>query len=569
MQPELERKLSAIDGRGYKAYKSLQGRYAFDGFTLHIDHAQADPFGSPSRLRVRVARETARFPEETYANRSRAVALRDFLARAFGRTARQASRTRGTGGSGLIAVDTPGQEVLERTAVLVDGGGVEARFVAGLPAAGRRVLAREARAMLLDAIPALVRRSLVFASLDAAALRRHVETVEDADTLRGALAGRDLVAFAADGAILPRASGVDDRPLAEGALALRAPESLRVTLPRPNGPDITGLGIPRGVTLVVGGGYHGKSTLLQAIERGVYDHVPGDGREFVVADPGAVKIRAEDGRSIAAVDISPFIDNLPGGVSTTAFDTPNASGSTSQAANIMEALEAGARCLLMDEDTSATNFMIRDHRMQELIAKDHEPITPYIDKVRQLYDEHGVSTILVLGGSGDYLDKADSVIAMDHFQPHDVTERAHAVGRQYETRRIDEGGPRFGAVTRRRLAEAGVRIAGRGDRPPKIKVQDRHAVRLGDQSIDLAAIEQLVDESQTRAIAHALLQLNEDGEALEMPALLERVEAQLRRSGLDSLSASPRGDLAAFRRFELAAALNRLRTLRAQPASFG
>ncbi len=568
MPADLERKLSAIDGRGYKAYKSLQGRYACDGFTLHIDHVQADPFGSPSRLRVQVPRETAGLPEEIYANRSRALALRDFLARAFGGAARRASKNRGTGGSGLIAVDTPGQEVLERTAVLIHDGGVEARFVAGLPAAGRRVLAREARSMLLEAVPALVRNGLVFANLDAAALRRHVETVEDAHALREGLAQRDLVAFAADGAILPRASGVDQRPLAEGALPLRAPESLRVTLPRPNGPDVTGLGIPRGVTLVVGGGYHGKSTLLQAIARGVYDHVPGDGREHVVADPGTVKIRAEDGRSIAGVDISAFIDNLPGGVPTTAFTTPNASGSTSQAANIMEALEAGARCLLMDEDTSATNFMIRDHRMQELIAKDHEPITPYIDKVRQLYDQHGVSTILVLGGSGDYLDKADRVIAMDHFQPHDVTERARAVARKYETRRADEGGESFGPIARRRLAAGGLRITGRGHRPPKIKVHGPRAARVGDQTIDLAAIEQLVDESQTRAIAHALLRLT-DGEAAEVPALLDRVEALLSQSGLDGLTRSPQGNLAAFRRFELAAALNRLRSLRACPASFG
>jgi len=561
MAAELERRLRAIDGRGYKAYKSLEGRYAFQAFTLYIDHVQGDPFGTPSRLRVRVPQARAGFPADSYHNRSRAVALRDFVARAFAGAARRASRDRGTGSSGLIAMDTPGQEVLERTAVLIDADAVEARFLAGLPAAGRRVLAREARAMLVEDIPAIAARTLFFQHLDESALRRHVETAEDADALRAQLAERALSAFAADGAVLPRRSGVDQRPLGEGAVPLHVPESLRVTLSRPNGPDVSGLGIPRGVTLVVGGGYHGKSTLLQAIARGVYNHVPGDGRERVVADPATVKIRAEDGRSVAGVDISPFINDLPGGTSTTAFDTPNASGSTSQAANIMEALEAGARVLLMDEDTSATNFMIRDHRMQELIAKDHEPITPYIDKVRQLYDQHGVSTILVLGGSGDYLDKADTVIAMDHFQPHDFTARAREVAARYETQRVDEGGERFGELPRRRLADGGLRFEERPGKRLKVKTQGLHTIRIGEETVDLASVEQLVDESQTRAIAQALLSL---GDGARVAALLDRVEQRLAQSGLDALTSAPQGNLAAFRRFELAAALNRVRSLRAE-----
>ena len=153
-------------------------------------------------------------------------------------------------------------------------------------------------------------------------------------------------------------------------------------------------GFPQGITLIVGGGFHGKSTLLNALEAGVYNHKPNDGRELVITDPDVVKIRAEDGRSVSGVDISPFINNLPFGQETTQFSTENASGSTSQAANIMEALECEELLrMLVDEDTAATNFMIRDQRMQQLIAKDKEPITPFIDRVRQLYNEHNVSTI--------------------------------------------------------------------------------------------------------------------------------------------------------------------------------
>jgi predicted ABC-class ATPase len=362
--------------------------------------------------------------------------------------------------------------------------------------------------------------------------------------------------------VLPRRSGVDDRPMAKGAVPFEAPESLAVTLDRPNRGKVRGLGVPKGITLIVGGGYHGKSTLLQAIERGVYNHLPGDGREWVVADPAAVKVRAEDGRAVTDVDISPFIQGLPGGGDTRRFASENASGSTSQAANIVEALEAGARVMMMDEDTSATNFMIRDRRMQALIAKDREPITPYIDKVRQLYDDLGVSTTLVIGGSGDYLDKADTVIAMEEFRAHDVTSRARQVVDAHRTERAEEGGQQFGRPGARSLKGTG--IQGKGDKPPKVKVPHRKAIAIGQDDLDLGAVEQLVDESQTRAVAEALMRLTDERQlhGRTLPDLLDTLEQEIAKRGLDALTRTPRGDLARFRRFELAAALNRLRALK-------
>jgi len=560
---QLSAALRRIHGKGYKAYKDIAGRYDFGDFELSIDHVQGDPFGTPSRLRVKVPARTAGLPGWASSTASRAVALRDFLCRAFAARARQLAQPRGTGSSGLLAMDAPGQQVLDRSAVLLSGdGGVEARFLAGLPAQGRSIDGKQAERMLCRDVPALVAETLRFAALDAEAARRHVETVEDAEALRGQLAAKGLVAFVADGAILPRRSGIDDRPMTDNPIPFESPESLRVTLERPNAGPLAGLGVPRGVTLIVGGGYHGKSTLLNAVERGVYNHLPGDGREFVVADPAAVKVRAEDGRAVASVDISPFITDLPGGAATDRFATPNASGSTSQAANIVEALEAGARVLMMDEDTSATNFMIRDRRMQALIAKEHEPITPFIDRVRQLFDDLGVSTTLVIGGSGDYLDKADTVIAMQAFRPHDVTARAREIVAAHRTERAEEGGGGLAPPRTRRLADTGIR--GKGPKPPKVKVQDAHAIRVGEESIDLGAVEQLVDASQTRAIAEALLRLTDDDSARgqPLPALLDRIEAALDRDGLDALTRGARGDLARFRRFELAAALNRLRSVR-------
>jgi predicted ABC-class ATPase len=283
----------------------------------------------------------------------------------------------------------------------------------------------------------------------------------------------------------------------------------------------------------------------------------------VVTHGEAVKVRAEDGRSIAGVDISPFIGSLPQGKSTTDFSTPNASGSTSQAANIVEAMEAGAQVLLVDEDTSATNFMIRDRRMQALITKDREPITPFIDKVRQLYDDYGISTVLVMGGSGDYFDVADTVIAMDEFCPLEVTARAQAIAQQYQTERDREGGAQFGHL-KPRIVDPGSIDPSQGKRSVKLRARDVDRLQIGGEDIDLSAVEQLVEPGQVRAIAEAIVyaQSYHMGAHQPLPTILAAVMADIEQYGLDCLSEWPMGDLVSFRGIELAAALNRLRTLR-------
>lgn len=558
---DLRRLLQQLDQQNYKAYKDLKGRYAFPDFVLIVDRVQGDPFASPSQCRVKIQQNQAGFPQPLYHNRSREIALRDYLTRQFDRAAHTIRQRRGSGSSGLIAITQPGQTVLERTSVFVSEAEVEARFVVGLPAFGRRVAGFQAAEMLCDDLPELVDRALKYQSLNARALQQHVETAEDADWIREQLTERNLVAFVADGAILPRQSGVDERPLTEDSISFQSPESLRVEFTCPNRGKITGMGLPAGVTLIVGGGYHGKSTLLRAIELGVYNHIPGDGREFVITHPAAVKIRAEDGRSIAGVDISPFINHLPQGRSTTQFSTPNASGSTSQAANIVEAMEAGATLLLIDEDTAATNFMIRDRRMQALVAKDKEPITPFIDKVCQLHGDYGVSTILVMGGSGDYFDVADTVIAMQDFQPQDVTAQARAIAQQYRTERTPEGGQQFGLLTPRRLRLGNP--SSEDDRLPKRKVRDLDTIVLGQEEIDLSAVEQIVETAQLRAIAATMLYLQQhdlDGQQT-LPETLNHIMKMIETKGFDALTFLPEGGFARFRRFELAAAINRWRSV--------
>jgi len=488
-----------------------------------------------------------------------------FLARALGRAARAAPRVPGSGRSGEIEVESPGQEVLPQTAVQVDpSGGVEARFGVGLPAGGRRILGARAATLLTEHVPELVRGALLASAHDPSELVRHAETNEDADHLRASLAARGLIAFVADGAVLPRRSGVDDRPL-EGSevVPFRSPDSLRIVLEAPNTGPVVGMGVPVGITLVVGGGFHGKSTLLRALEAGVYNHRPGDGRERVVSDPDTVKVRAEDGRAVAGVDISAFIDGLPLGQDTHHFTTPNASGSTSQAATIVEALESGARALLVDEDTSATNFMLRDRRMQALVPKDAEPITPFVDRVREIHETLGVSTVLVLGGSGDYLDVADTVVAMRRYEPHDLTAEARSVATANPTGRERE------ATTPLRLPEPRVLEGScldprRGRRAVHVKVPDLRTLLFGADTVDLAAVEQIVSRSQIRAIgdALALLARAHHGSRRAIPDLLREVETRVTEGGLDALDERRPGDLSSFRRHELAAALNRLRSLR-------
>lgn len=567
---ELLNKVRVLDGKGYKAYAELRGTWAFDFFTFHIDHVQGDPFAAPSRVRITVPLAETGLSRNLTSRGPRRRATGDFIARAFAEAIRAHTvGNRGTGRSGRFEIAPLGQEILERSSVNLSRDTLEIRFTVGLPASGRSILAREAAAMFETELPTLVNATCFLRSLDQPELVRHADAAEDQQAMRDQLGERGLAAFVGDGSLLPRRSGVDDRPMDDGnAVRIESPPELRVTLETPNAGTVIGLGIPRGVTLIVGGGYHGKSTLLHALERGVYDHIPGDGRERIVSDPALVKIRSEDGRRVANCNISAFVDNLPLGRSTTDFTSDDASGSTSQAANLLEALEIGARVLVMDEDSSATNFMIRDARMQALVSKDREPITPFVDRVRELWEEQGVSTILVAGGSGDYFEAADQVLWMDNYRPRVVTAEAHAIARHNpDPRRPERAQPMTRPLPRCPVA-AGFDPR-RGKRDAKVDVKGLQTILFGKHPIDLSRVEQLVDKGQSQAIAVAILRLLEreiDGRTT-LAAMLDRLDAEMDEHGLDVLSPHPRGDLARPRRFEIAAAINRLRTVRMECGS--
>lgn len=560
---ELKNLLERIDRRGYPAYKDTKGAYQFPGYVLSIDHVQGDPFAAPSRLSIRVHGRTAAFPPELYRLPCQRIALQDALTRRFGRLAeRMSHQARGSGHSGLIAVSRCGQEVLERTACRLDpgSGSILLCLEVGFPANGRTINARELEKILFECLPRCVEGALYYQNLDARELRAVADLAEDQQYIRQILPKLGLCAFVADGSVLPRASGVSQQPM-KGAVAFRAPRELAVTLELPHRGTLTGMGIRRGVTLIVGGGYHGKSTLLKALELGVYNHVAGDGREYVITDDTAVKIRAEDGRSVRGTDISMFISGLPSGKDTTAFQTEDASGSTSQAANVVESIEAGAAVLLMDEDTSATNFMIRDALMQRVIRREMEPITPLIDRVRELYDRHGISTILVAGSSGAYFHVADTILQMDRYVPRDITAPAKREAQAFPLAPADLAPaklPSFGRRPKPSPELSGERV--------KLKTLGRDGISINHETVDLRNVEQLCDSEQTAALGYCLLYAQKhlmDGKRT-LPQIVDALEALMDRQGLTALCQGRSGAdfLARPRRQEIFACFDRFRGLR-------
>lgn len=560
---DLRQLLNRIDHRGYPTYKDTKGAYQFGKYVLSIDHVQGDPFAAPSKLNVRVPGRIAGFPQELYDRTYKRIALQDYLTRNFGSQTDQYSfQAKGSGKSGMITVTRCGQEVLERTACTVDekSGDVIIRFEVGFPANGRTINSRELIKILYDFLPACVEKALCYRRLNPEKVQRVMELAVDQETIRESLKKQNLVAFVANGAILPRESGVSQRPM-KGAVPFVSPKSMEVVMELPYKGRITGMGIRKGVTLIVGGGYHGKSTLLKALEAGVYPHIAGDGREYVVTDATAMKIRAEDGRSIKHTDISMFINDLPNGKDTVAFDTEDASGSTSQAANVIESMEAGAKAFLIDEDTSATNFMVRDELMQRVIHRDMEPITPFIERVRELYERFGISTIIVAGSSGAYFEVADVIVQMDRYVPKEITELAKEAAKDYPGLQLPKDKAKLPSFDRKIRSNPGLKNKGR----VKIKTMGKDGVMLNHETIDLRYVEQLIDSEQLNALGNVVRHLEEHvfNGRKTLGQAIEELQDQLDTQGLKTICDGGYlpGNLAMPRKQEIYACLNRYRRL--------
>ena len=605
---ELTSHLHAIDGRSYAAYKAIVGRYRSPlGWVLYIDRIQPDPYAPPTAIRVvlplaltgadaRLTGTDAHLTETdshltganetlTEANKpltvtnshltaspTRAVALRDYLAR----TLRELLKGQ------AISIAPAGQEILERSSVNLHetwqddfstpafsapGPYLELRLRWSLPAFGREIAGRQAaRNLNLDLARAVAGLDLRESELGAEAWK-HCQVAEDHAALQEILVERGWVAFLADGANLARRSGVSQLPL-EGGVPLTAPETLAQTVQLPHAGVVRGTAIPAGVTVIAGGGYHGKSTLLNAIARGIYPHIPGDGRELVATVPEAMAVRAADGRAVTGVDLRPFISHLPGRDADPAqFTTANASGSTSQAASIMESLELWGQpaqaALLLDEDTCATNLLIRDQRMRALVSSEREPITPLVDRIRALHRERGISTLIVMGGSGDYLDVADQVLIMDSYRLVDATAQARQVCDSQP--RVDTSLPDFPLPAQRLPQRPEAKRRG----PSRTRALGTQRLVLDRHEVDVADVSGLVDEGQALAVAwalRALLERHFDGRT-SLSQALAQVAKRLDDVGLDALGEAHPAFLVRPRLVDVGAAVNRLRSLQVNPGA--
>ena len=570
---DLRRMLRAVDHKSYPAYKDLRGVYSFGNFVLGIDHVQGDPFASPSRLSVQIDGAKAAFPPAYYKEKHCRIALQDYLNRLFYQEIEKYTfKAKGSGKSGLISVSRCGQEILERSAVTIRpaDGQLLVRFSVGFPANGRTINASQLERILFEFLPACVTATLFYRRLPAAKVQSVIHLAEDQQFIRSQLASLGLCAFVANGSILPRQSGVSDRPMKDG-IPFVSPKSMEVTLDLPHHGPLSGMGIRKGITLIVGGGYHGKSTLLEALELGVYNHIAGDGREYVITDDSALKIRAEDGRSIKKTDISMFINNLPNKKDTRAFYSEDASGSTSQAANVIEGMESGAKVFLIDEDTCATNFMIRDELMQRVVCREEEPITPFIERARFLYEKCGISSVLVAGSSGAYFYIADTILQMDRYVPKDITEFAKKEAGQYASAAAAVQGrpavqklPDPALPSFQRIPSCNMTL--RRDDRLKTRTRGTDDVQLGHENIDLRYLEQLADHEQTAALSYilALAEKNLLDGRKTMTQLVDAICALMDQKGLAGLSSGGYlpTDLAMPRRQEIFACFNRYRGLK-------
>lgn len=559
----LRKEIDSINGKGYKAYKSLEGEYDFNDYILHIDHVQGDPFAAPSRIRVTMKSNINKIPRELFNENLKRIAVQDFITRLFYQNINKyGDRVMGSGKSGMISISKCPQEILDRTSVVIDENKIEARFEVGFPARGRSVLSRELQKILYDFLPKIVNNSLKYENIDKNKLQRRVNLVCDQEFIRKELKERGLVAFIGNGSILPRESGVSTKPL-KSAKKFISPKELEIEMNLPHKGLIKGLGIKKGITLIVGGGYHGKSTLLNALEVGVYNHIEGDGREYVIADSTSMKVRAEDGRSIIKDDISLFINNLPNGKDTKKFISENASGSTSQAANIAEAIESNTNLLLIDEDTSATNFMIRDDVMQSLVSNEEEPITPFIELVRAIYEQKDISTIIVVGSSGEYFDIADTVIQMDNYEPKDVTLKAKELSTGAILNRIKNRDIKVNIDFDRKLLKGSIE---KGPKGVKIKTLGIDGLSINKEDINLRSVEQVVDREQVTSIGN-MMKWAEDkiiNNNLTLIEVADRILEEVKEKGLIQISGMKggSGSLALPRKQEIMAAFNRYRKLK-------
>ncbi len=543
--------LKRIDGKGYKAYKELERKeFLFEDIKIRVSHVQGDPFATPSVMEISAKNK---FSRRFFDKKHKKIALEDFLIRSAYKKANNLSQKSGTGHSGEIVIPKPSQEVLERSTLTIYEDRIVLRVFAGLPAFGRKIAGDNA-IKLFKNLFTLGKETLYPRNYEEKELSEVITLSDEQAFIRKEMKNRGIVAFIANGSILPRRSGISDLPMQKGAVPFRSPKSMEVSFELPDGKNITGMGIKKGITLIAGGGYHGKTTLLKAIQRGIYDHIKGDGREFVFTDKTAIKIRTEDGRSVKNADIFNFIRNIPGKTDTHNFSTENASGSTSMASALFEAMETGSKLILIDEDTSATNFMIRDARMQKLVQK--EPIIPLIDRLRELFEKFGISSILVIGGAGDYLDVCDRVIVMENYIPLEKTEYAKMIAQEMPSGRNNSKIPQMEEIKIRILDTDSIQRE-------KVKTHGKETLRIGKEFVNTAFVEEFAEEGQLKTVGLAITNIIANSGKRKFPEITAETEKILSEKGINILfNGFIKPGFSIVRKFEIASVLNRMRNVK-------
>lgn len=559
----LYQKIRTLNGKNYGLYKSLADKpWDFGDFVLDFLHVQGDPFAPASRVVVRAKLSALGYAPEWGSDFEHRLALSDFLYRRLGRLVQE----RYPGKDAAVVFNTAGPEMLVRNSLWIDNGELRACLQVRLPGEGRKIQAEEAAEILTMVLPDLVSAGLYCDKAAVPALQEYYRVLAERKAILAELDARGLCAFVPDGAVLPRASGLSEAPL-EGAVKFEAPEEMAVTL-SVCGREIRGMGIPKGITVITGGAFHGKSTLLQALIRAVFPHVPGDGREGIVVDETALRVGVEDGRSVRGTDLSMFVRDLPGGIGTKDFNTLSASGSTSEAANLLEAMEAGARTFFIDEDSSAVNFLIRDVRVRKLLGDEREPLIPLTDRIRELATA-GMSFVLVAGACGDYLDIADNIIVMANYR----AECARFNGAEA----VPAAAPSAPAAmpTTRPFAaymqplQKSVRPASAVERQVKVKLSGDFLLQIGFLVADTSRLVTLVDKQQRLGAGFMMLNMlqnaasNSDGEAgvagESVAAVAQKLCDSIRNVGFRNLPQGMSREMSLPRAVDIACVAFRLR----------
>jgi predicted ABC-class ATPase len=562
--------LAEIDGKPFSEYERLIGDFDFARYVIKCSKIEMARDGENPVFNIRVPQSIAELPGHLYDSPVRRTALEDYLTRNLCAVTGRIARFNESGWARRnIIIAEPGQKILPRTSVAVTKEYIDARIRIALPykvyVSGERLVDGEmARKVFFEDLPEIVSSSIFCCNLDLGAAEEFVNGMEDADRVRQTLATLGLVGFVGEGSLLAREQGSDEPDLSHIA-PFEVADDARTEIDVPNAGKIAGLGIPAGLTVVLGDAANGRKDFMSALAAGVFNHIPGDGRETVITVSDAVQVAVDRDRVVQEVNITPFLTESENG-NPASYSTRSADSFISQAAATIEALEVGARVLIVDENTSASAFLTTDARVAGLLGA--TPRASLAQRARQMVDELGIS--LVIGGENlvaEYIPIADTVLKVEDFQVTNITEEAKALNLALPPEApVVNLAP---MLARSRWIMPSSIDAAVGSKDVVISALDLNAIQFGRSVIELDSVPQIADESQTLTIGlllyYAKLRYMQEGYPLR--EMLDMIDRDLSSEGLGTISRDLRGDLARPRRYELAAALNRLPTFRVSHAT--